>query len=461
MMDFFAIVLGIGPYIVGALILGFILGGSAGWILNNPQRWLFFVILGLSLLPVGGGGDAVEGSLFRQLVWGGMFLFCAYSALRNEKGAFKIPTRLIPWGVMLLFSFVLVSVFWSPYKAVSFKRVVQVAGVLVIGLMVARLSFEGKGLLSQLRIPASVFVLLGLMVTVFSPGSAFDPDHALKAFTSHKNTWGQFSMLACLILLFDLLRAQKHFQFIGLLLVISIASLLASRSATSILSFALVAGAVGVWLLITRGGTLGRSIIFGLVLLFALASQIYTMSEGVLPFERLVDGIYTVTGKNQTLTGRAYLWQLMASEIGRHPWFGIGYGGFWIGKEGAAGAVIAHLNWGPPSQAHNGYIDVVNEIGLIGLALLLIVLVQHVAKIFRLYRMGGQNDALFHGALLFSILTINYAETSLLRTTHFWWIVFCASLLEVHARVSTLASQPTPIGFAVGNSNPMQRGAQL
>ncbi len=461
MTDFFAIVLAIGPYLIGALILGFLLGGSAGWLLNNPHRWLFFVILGLSLLPVGGGGDAVEGSLFRQLVWGGMFLFCAYSALRNEKGIFRIPTRLIPWGVMLLFFFVLASVFWSPYKVVSFKRVVQVAGVLVIGLMVARLSFEGKGLLSQLKIPVSIFILLGLMVAAFSPGFAFDNDHALKAFTSHKNTWGQFSMLACMVFLFDLLRAQKHRQFIGLLLVISIVSLLASRSTTSILSFVLITGTVGVWLLIMRAGVLGRSVVFGLVLLFALALQIYTVREGVLPFEKLVDDIYVLTGKNQTLTGRTYLWQLMTSEIERHPWFGIGYGGFWIGKEGAAGAVIAHLNWGPPSQAHNGYIDVINEIGLIGLVLLLIVLVQHAAKIFRLYRMGGQNDALFHGALLTSILIINYAETSLLRTTHLWWIVFCISLLEVHARVSTLTAQPKPKIFVARNSYTIQRGARL
>ena len=87
-----------------------------------------------------------------------------------------------------------------------------------------------------------------------------------------------------------------------------------------------------------------------------------------------------------------------------------------------------------------------NELGIVGASLLLIVLVQHTVKIIGLFRAGLHDVAAFHAALLFAALSINYAESSLLRTTHFWWIGLCISIITVHRLTQTRGSEGQAAG---------------
>jgi O-antigen ligase len=83
-------------------------------------------------------------------------------------------------------------------------------------------------------------------------------------------------------------------------------------------------------------------------------------------------------------------------------------------------------------QAHNGYIDIVNEIGLIGALILIGVALSHFRGIVKLIRGKNSYVGVFHAAILLSALIMNYSESSLLRTTHIWWIMVCASIFEVY-----------------------------
>lgn len=437
--------IGLGPYFLAALVLGFGLGAAAPWLLKHPDKWLFFAILGLNLLPFG-GGDA-EGSLYRQITWGGLFLFAAFHAMRDVQGRLAFPRGQIPVPLALLIAYVLITVAWSPNPELSLKRAVQVVGVLLLALAIARHKVEGDAMLAQLIIPAGVFIVLGVLMVAAAPGWAFDTDHALRAMTIHKNTWGQFSLLASIVFLVLLLRGGQRLLIKGIVLAVCVISLVMSRSTTSVLSFAIIATAAMAWLLVARGGIAGRVAIFIAVLVTALGVHGYTVVTGEFPFEKLQALFYEFTGKRPTLTGRTYLWELMVTEIQRHPWFGIGYGGFWTQQwDSPAQAVILRLTWGPPAQAHSGYIDVVNELGIVGASLLLIVLVQHTVKIIGLFRAGLHDVAAFHAALLFAALSINYAESSLLRTTHFWWIVLCISIITVHRLTQTRGSEGQAAG---------------
>ena len=53
----------------------------------------------------------------------------------------------------------------------------------------------------------------------------------------------------------------------------------------------------------------------------------------------------------------------------------------------------------------------------------------------QLSQRGEYQHAFLHGSVLIAMLFINYAETSFLRTTHFWWIVLCISIVEAHVRL--------------------------
>jgi hypothetical protein len=99
---------------------------------------------------------------------------------------------------LLLIGFALVSLSWSPVPEVSMKRLAQIIGILLIGLLVTKQMLEGRGLLTQMIWPAAFYLCIGLVFALGIPSAGFDDDHALRAFSSHKNTWGQFSLIATL-----------------------------------------------------------------------------------------------------------------------------------------------------------------------------------------------------------------------------------------------------------------------
>jgi O-antigen ligase len=144
------------------------------------------------------------------------------------------------------------------------------------------------------------------------------------------------------------------------------------------------------------------------------------------------------------LTGRTFLWQLIAEQIQRHPWLGAGYGGFWVYNGKAYDSVISQLDWGPPSQAHNGYLDILNDIGIIGFAIFATLIVNHVRNLYRLHVLQRDDIVFFHAALIFAAILINFAESSFLRYTDFWWILVCISIIEVHVQLRRVQLAASP-----------------
>lgn len=426
-------IIGLGPYFAAALALGLILGLASPWLLKYPHRWLFFAVLGFNLLPITGGDPS--GSTFKQVTWGSLFLVGAFHALRDERGRWTFPWELTPLPLAILLLYALLSVAWSPAPFVSFKRVVELIGVLIVAVAIMRRMPQDHDILDLLPAPTAAFLLLGLLLAVVAPGFAFDSDHALKAMTAQKNSWGEFSLLASIVFLIIVLQGGRRLGLKSLMLLLCVISLFASRSMTSILSFLALFGIALVWLLAARARAVGWLLIGFAASAVLLALLGYTVVNGQLPFHRLLELFFQITGKTPTLTGRTFLWQLMADQIHLHPWLGIGYGGFWVDKGDAVKAVIMHLDWGPPNQAHNGYIDVVNDLGFLGAALLLIVFARHILNMAALYHRGQGRLAAFHAALLFSALIINYAESSFIRTTDFWWVLLCISIVAVHAHL--------------------------
>lgn len=443
---FLAYALSLGPFIAAAILVGFIVPFVFPWIWNHPDRWLFFLIFGLGLTTFGSATVGSEGSLVKQLPWGSLFVFCALKLFFDKQITSSWGLQAIAPPLLLLVVFALVSLSWSPVPAVSMKRLAQIVGILLIGLLVARQMAEGRGLLTQITWPAAFFLCVGLVFAIGMPSAGFDEDRALRAFTSHKNTWGQFSLIAALAFSLAFV-IQRQYRWIYLVLLgIAIVSLFASRSSTSILAFVLLAGILLIWLALNRWGVLGKVFVIVAVCIIALVIHAYVVITANSPIEYLTEQIFSATGKSSTLSGRVYLWNLLFSEIARHPWLGIGYGGFWTGIEGASGMVIRQLNWGPPTQSHSGYIDVVNELGFVGLTLLTLLLIAQLRNLIRLYRVGQREISLFHSAILFCAIVINYAETSFLRTTHLWWILLCVSIIEVNVRLANDTLQ-LPSGY--------------
>lgn len=439
MSNIFPLIVGLGPYFAAAIIFAAVLIIFTPWIFNNPDKWLFFVIFFLSVFAVNMGDAGSDGSLYRQVMWGGMYVasFILLMHAGNIRFSFPVEYKPISFLLLMLIIYLSVSIAWSSMLWISVKRLVQFFGVIVIGMLVARQAVQNKKeLLDQIVIPLTIILISGLLFSVIVPSVGFSSDGALKAYSAHKNTWGQFSLLGCLVfigMLFKKQRTQWSRSFYVFMLILSSISVVASKSTTSLLAFIVILFGWAVWSVIRRWKQGGGVIFLTLVILLLLSVQGYVVINGELPFQYIIDHVFSIFGKSQDLTGRMYLWELMHTEIMKHLWFGSGYGGFWNGFDGPSAMVISRLNWGPPTQAHSGYIDLVNETGLVGAILFFILLIKHLINILKLSKIRGADFILIHSAILISILIINYAETSFLKTSHLWWIVLVASIIEVNA----------------------------
>jgi exopolysaccharide production protein ExoQ len=429
----FQIISGLGPYFFTAISLAVFLGIFLPWGVSHPQKWLFLYIFGVVLLPFGGNDPDAGGSLYKQMTWGLLYVLCFVVILRSRKDN-NSPKIRIPLEFILLYAFLFFTIAWSDYKLSSFKRYLLLVGLMMIAIISSKLSVRDRTFSSLVDKPIAFFMLCGAATAVAWPSVAFDTDGALRAFTSHKNTWGQFMLLCSVVFLTNVMARRNRMLYLPLL-VVALILLYLSKSATSLLAFVFSTLCVLIFHGFSSKNITGKLVLASVTLTGAVAILVYSILHGQLPFDALIELVYTSTDKSSTLTGRTQLWQLMGSEIARHPWLGTGFGGFWVGLDGPAGALGRRLDWGPPTQAHSGYIDSLNEIGAVGMLLLAIVIAFHAYRCFGLYSKGLTDHFLLHVAILVSFLLNNYAESSLIQGTGMWWIIFTCSVVEVHNRL--------------------------
>lgn len=369
--------------------------------------------------------------MIRQIGWGSAFLVAVFFALRTSNGKFAVPKNWLPVPYFFLLTYALLSVIWSEQPIVSIKRSVQLLGVLFVALALVRHRRDST-VLSLFSLPGMVLLLVGAALAIVSPTLAFDSDGNYKAFTYTKNVWGQFTLLMALVFMFQAL-SKKNPKLNWWLFAFAAASLFATRSTTSISIFAVAISIVLIRSVSKRYGIKLRFIALTFSIVSISMAQGAILILGDLSFDTLLGASLGVAGKDATLTGRTQLWLLMSYEIARHPWFGAGYGGFWAAVGGPSKAIVTFFSWGP-GQAHNGYIDVINELGFVGLALLLAVLVAHIQNIYLLSKRNAGLAVVVHFTILVSTLLLNISESSLMRTTHLWWIVLTTSLISAHVQ---------------------------
>jgi exopolysaccharide production protein ExoQ len=411
-----------------ALGLGLLIAFVSPNAFLKPQAWIFYPIILFSVATLFGGDG--EGSLFKQVAWSCMFVIMFFYSILDKNNKLESPIGLIPITLLILIAYAAISIYWSPFPLISTKRLIQVIGVVFIGVAISR--FESKGYLfvDILFGPIIFFVLSGLMISLVLPGYAFDQDHALKAFSYTKNNWGQLSLLASLVALFALLKSKDKYWLKLLLLIVCSASLILSRSTTSITAFIIVSITTFTYMLLKRGGLIGKSLLLFSIVAVLTVATLYIFFTGDSPLDLLFDTFFRVANKEANLTGRDTIWHLMFIEISNHPWFGIGYGGFWVEIGGAAEWVIRSFKVSfRLNSGHSGYIDLINELGYVGLCLFIFVCVEHIKNIYTVIKTKYYLIGLFHLTITISFLALNYAETSILRHTNLWWIIFSISLI--------------------------------
>jgi O-antigen ligase len=84
------------------------------------------------------------------------------------------------------------------------------------------------------------------------------------------------------------------------------------------------------------------------------------------------DLLFSLLGKDASLTGRTAIWSAVADSIAKRPLLGYGYQAFWLALEGESYRVVLTVSW-VLAQAQNGFLDVMLEMGAAGLAIVVLI----------------------------------------------------------------------------------------
>jgi O-antigen ligase len=392
-------------------------------------KWPLILAVFFAVVPFAVSGQATaEGSILRQIIWSLIFALAVVTLIRSGRGCLVAVRSVNPWFWVLL-GYAALSILWSPVPGVSLRRFIQVVGIMSVALASVTPGYLSGRSFDLIRLAATFILLVSIVLVAVFPGWATHMDGAWRGMAMHKNYFGELAILCAIAWMFGLRGHPTMKAYSCIIVPLALVSLWFSRSATVILLLPVAGGAL-VLFGMQRAVRCGWGpVLIGAVLIVVAAIYFSGVIFGFPTPLQALSWVAGLMGRDATLTGRTDLWGLVWGEVLRHPWFGTGYGGFWLGTEGRSGILTSRLNWGP-TQSHNGYLDVLNELGAVGLGIVLIFLLSYGWRLYRLFRL--ERAASYPYIVLFLVMIFfNFSETSLLRTTRLSWVVFVVAMVEV------------------------------
>jgi exopolysaccharide production protein ExoQ len=333
-----------------------------------------------------------------------------------------------------------ISIIWSDFPAVALKRWIRALGSVMMILLVLSEKDPVSAIATLVRRTSYVLIPFSLLLIKYFRDlgvthNEWTGAESLRGVTTDKNALGRLCLVAGLFALWDFLRARDAPLRIDTLnkligsgiFAATLWLLLASNSATSLACLVLGAGvlvAIKLPVIRNRVRYIGILVVFGgtFAVLVGLALNLPEM-------------IVTSLGRNMTFTDRTFLWRDLFASHDRLL-AGVGYDTFWLGER---------LDWfmrvHKVNEAHNGYIEVYLELGLIGLFLASGLLFSTFAKAKRLLTSNFEQGRL-QMALLAVFVTYNATEAAYKATTS---LAFVFLLIAITPSIERLNRHPPAV----------------
>lgn len=404
------------------------------------------VVLSMSftLLPSGfnwgqidNPGNLSAGSLFFQIQFGSLFLIGTIIAWHYRQWNTPHLRHINPF-LLLMILYCALSTAWSPEPVTTIKRVVQLSGLLLVGLAISPPVTRKHFLTNMMLITFTVLQVLSVIAVLVFPSISIETnlDDAWRGILSQKNALGAISALSFILWLSQAFSKKLSMSICIYGMVFSFFMLIMSKSTTSLMMCMLCCT---VYLVARRRymKSLHDKFRFLLILLILIVVplHIFFVLMGRLPtWSEIFYPVQYLTGKSADLTGRTNIWALILTEIQRHPILGLGYGAFWLGPGSKSQFIITLLGW-TPLQSHNGYLDIINELGYIGIGLLVMIFVYHAFQLTQLTRVDRE-EAARHWAFFVLIVISNFSESEIFRGVAFQTILFIFSAVSVAAQLN-------------------------
>lgn len=399
---------------------------------------LVWVITVLMIIPEGFEYEAVarSGSSITRLLWLGTF-GCSVAVLAWRAKLAWLVLRNLNRYLLAFLVLATVSLAWSINPVYTAKRLIRLFEIMAAATAFACVGWHRQRFQNILR-PIITLMLagsigFGLMFPELAIHQSDSPElhDAWHGLATQKNGFGTLAGIGLIFWFHAWLSREVRLLQALAGGVLAVACLLLSRSLTSMLA---VAFAALLMLVMLRTSPNLRRYMPFVALSFIAVLLVYSIA--VL---RLVPGlgillspISTLTGKDLTFSHREQIWTIVTEHIQLNPWLGGGYGAYWNGPEASSPSIVflARMYF-YPNSAHNGYLDLANDLGGIGLLCLAGYLIVYLRQSMVLFRYDPRQGTLFLGLFLQQAIT-NLSESR-------WLSVVCLDFLIMTLATVALA----------------------
>ena len=397
-----------------------------------PVAWMFIgasrmASQWLGIEPLDAMDSTLDGSPFDRVVLTALLVAgLVVLAMRAERvGALIRENKLL----VVFFCYCTVSILWSDFPFVAFKRLMKGIGNLTMVLVILSDPRPAAAMKKFLARLAFLLMPLSVLLIKYYPalGRVYNRwtwEAYFTGVSTDKNGLGGICMIVGLASLWRLIDdSRRHagpapkgpFLAHSVVLAMVIWLLGKADSSTAVACFLL-----GAMLIVMTARLVGReparvhtlvATIAMVVLLGAVFPNGYTY-------------VVQALGRNTTLTGRTEIWDdLFRMDV--NPLVGTGFESFWLGDRAD---YLANKYYFHPNQAHNGYIEMYVNLGWIGVGFLVLLMASGYRRIVDAYRhdvgLSTLRLALFMAAAVFNVTEATF------KVMHPIWIVFLLAITE-------------------------------
>ena len=351
-----------------------------------------------------------------------LFLLCMVALIGKHD---EILTFILKEKYLTLFmAWAFLSVAWSDYPMVSLKRCISLFGEIVICLA-ALLHFRWSEVaLKPMRTIMSIYLPLTILSIIFVPEAIQWEFPAWRGLADTKNNLGQVTLFSIIIWLVIIQMNRNrpvnaiHFT----MLAMAVIALLGAQSTTAFLISGFLLSVHGV---LYFGKLLRRGEVARFYAVFVVSGGLLIASLIIFVSPEILEALVGVFGKDLTFSGRVDLWQAVLLMTQDKFITGWGLGGFWVEGSEHLRPLFEQFIW-IPNQAHQGYIDIISQVGVVGFVFLVLMIVSYFRRLNQLKK--GQ----FWKWLFLSILILNLQESVFFRPRHIGHFLFIFTYVALH-----------------------------
>ena len=387
-----------------ALACGFVL-----FMLSNA-------FIGPLLDPLQAGGENIP---VLRLMWLPVY------ALILGLAVWRAPRVMRFWfpAVMLslLIFWVFASASWSLEPGTTNRRALAAAFTTLFGLYFAS-SFDGK---RMAEIIATTFLFLAIgggLAAVAYPKMGVHHDVNAgdwRGLWYEKNQMGAMMVYGALAAMAAILAGSTRRKQMVVTILLCAVLIVMTKSKTSLVVLLMGLGGSMLLTAMRRGPATAIVVVWLGVTVVLTAALVMWLSPEL---------VFTALGKAPTLTGRTDIWAALLRQSAKRPLTGYGYAVFWTLESHPAQWIRKETGWLVPT-AHNGWLDILAQLGWIGVGLCALVLGG--SLLVSLVRFRRVQDGYWATLFLAIFLMTTFSESFILERNGIAWALACAAVTRL------------------------------